>query len=89
MENMEKPLKIMEKPFGRLGRTEGDPAGDRSLGGVRVTLMHQATRPGTPFSYRKRKLAKARVTAASYASFREYALVHTRVYVYAKVCTHA
>ena len=35
--------------------------------------LNQWLGPGTPFSYRKRKLAKARVPAASFASFRDKA----------------
>ena len=30
---MGNPLKIIEKPFGRLGRTEGDPGGTDPEGG--------------------------------------------------------
>ena len=70
---MEKPLKIIEKPFGRLGRMEGDPGGTDPEGGrgEGITVIYHAFRPDTPFSYRKRQLAEARVTAASYASFRD------------------
>ena len=70
---MEKPFKIIEKPFGRLGRAEGDPGGDR-FWGKGLQVIYHAFRPGTP-SLTGKKLAtvtaKARVTAASYASFRD------------------
>ena len=58
-----------------MGKTEGDPGGSDPEGGG-VTVSIHAFRPETRFSSRKRKPAKARVTAASYASFREFIVSH-------------
>ena len=69
LENHGKTFENHRKTFWKAGKDGGRSRGDKSSGGV--TLIHQATHPETPFSYRKRKLAKARVTAAGYASFRE------------------
>ena len=53
---MGKPLKIIERPCGRLGRTEGDPGGTDPERGV--TLIYQAIRPGTPSLIGKENLLK-------------------------------
>ena len=63
---MKKPLKIIE-PFGRLGRTEGDPGGTDPEGGV--TVIYHAFRPETPSFTGKESLLKQELLQIAMLAF--------------------